>query len=137
MTSHIKGTWKSALLALCAQGEFSTQRAGNAEKLPFDDVIMNLMETLQWYTPIFRQTFAYENYFQVYATIKDSESRDVTVCAGGEREKHIMISDGSELEISIVSHTHRGVSSQPQFIIKYEGKASFQITMGAHLVLVV
>ena len=45
MRTHTKETSNSVLLALCERnspvaGEFHTQRASNAEKVPFDDVIM-------------------------------------------------------------------------------------------------
>ena len=45
MRTHIKETSKSILLALCegnslVAGEFSAQRASDADNLPFDDFIM-------------------------------------------------------------------------------------------------
>ena len=45
MRTHFKETSKAELLALCegntpVTGEFTAQRDSDAEKLPFDDVIM-------------------------------------------------------------------------------------------------
>ena len=45
MRTHIKETLKAELLALCGgnspvTGKFTAQRDSDAEKLPFDDVVM-------------------------------------------------------------------------------------------------
>ena len=58
MWTHIKETWKSALLALCegnpsVTGEVPTKgpAAANAEKLPFEDVIVAWFEfVIKWGT---------------------------------------------------------------------------------------
>ena len=59
---------------------------------------------------------------QVYATIKENtQTRDVTVCGGRERQRHLMISDTNEVEIQIVNHG--GQEVRPYFMLKYEGEA--------------
>lgn len=58
---------------------------------------------------------------QVYATLKErTRTRDVTVCAGGDRIKHVMISDTNELEITIVTHSTQPTT--PYFLLQYEGR---------------
>lgn len=58
---------------------------------------------------------------QVYSMVKErTRTRDVTVCAGGERVKHVMISDTNELEVHIVPHGSQTL--KPYFLLKYEGK---------------
>ena len=57
---------------------------------------------------------------QVYATIRGKKDiRDITVCAGGKRIHHVMLSDGNEIEISIMQHNT--AEKQPSFVIRFEG----------------
>ena len=58
---------------------------------------------------------------QVYATVKQSaHSRDVTICGGSERIRHVLLSDAGSVEIHVTAFGTQ--VEKPYFLIKYEGK---------------
>lgn len=71
------------------------------------------------------------NICQVYATVKErSRTRDQTVCAGTDRIRHIMLSDGNELEISIVKSNFN--REHGYFILKYDAIGCADIIKPKH-----